>query len=55
MEADADAVWKKFIDSDWLSSRPGSFLSADKDNTEEVIPWLCTAFAMWYKCYIAII
>jgi asparagine synthase (glutamine-hydrolysing) len=49
---DTHTTWEKYVDSNWLWSRWDSFFSIDRDEAEQVVPWLCTAFVVWYKCMI---
>ena len=50
--SDPDAIWKNYVDPDWLSSRWETIFGSGKDGAETVVPWLCIAFVVWYKYYI---
>jgi asparagine synthase (glutamine-hydrolysing) len=50
--SETDAIWKDYVNPDWLFSRWGNIFSIDKDGPEEVVPWDCIAFSVWYKCHI---
>lgn len=52
--SDPHAIWKNYVDSDWLLSRWGAIFAPYQDGAEKVVPWLSVAFVVWYKYYIAL-
>jgi asparagine synthase (glutamine-hydrolysing) len=49
---DINAVWRKFVRSDWLINRLNVKITPDKDGSEALVPWLCISFQSWYKYFV---
>ncbi len=46
---DMGANWRRFVSAEWLSTHWKSLFSQVTRSSEELVPWLCMSYELWYK------
>jgi len=49
---DSQAAWRKFAQSDWISSRWDAVFTREQDGADKVAPWLCVSYEAWHKRHL---
>ncbi len=50
--ASPDALWRRFVRSDWLAQVPGERFRRALDGPELVVPWQCVCVELWRQAKI---
>lgn len=50
---DPNAVWRKFINSNWLVKQWNTMQTSDRFRREDIMLWMCVSYENWSKSFIS--